>query len=350
MPPSRSGRSAPQVVLAGLGRDDGSDDAGSVTPGSRPRLPCGNSPIWEAPGDRTALVDNRRIHTWAHSGISPQGSADCNTGQARRRQDGLMTRSGVQVEPERAVSHAAAVTAQATKDQDTMRAWIFEQTVFRSRLILLAFLPLATSLLLAAGCSSQPTCPVGLHPYKDKCLTNMAIQYVGCTEGKGISPTTEVSVGVGGTLKVVADASLTLAYKKAQQENTPVALQIVKDCMEIAKTNSPPDDQEQSVATGYEQQWQKLVIGATASLTISPGSAQKGGHVTVKGSQFWPNEMVDIRVHATLVAQVPADANGEFSASITVPSSAPPPDFDTSITATGRSSARSAEAPFHTDP
>jgi hypothetical protein len=224
-----------------------------------------------------------------------------------------------------------------------------EETASRYRLILLMLLSVVGSMLVA-GCSSQPSCPSGLHPYKDKCLTTMAIQYVGCTEGRGISPTTEISGGVGGTLKVVADASLTLAVKRTDQENTPVALKIVTDCMEIAKNTTPPDDQEQGVAASFLQTWQQQLIEQTPKITLSRDSAKKGAELKVNGSQFLPNEMIDIRVHATLVKQVQADKEGRFSVVITIPSSAPPPDFDTTITASGQSSARSAQAPFHTRP
>jgi hypothetical protein len=221
----------------------------------------------------------------------------------------------------------------------------------RSRLglIAIAFVVVGVSVLISA-CSSQPSCSTGLHPYKDKCLTNMAIQYIGCTEGRGISTTNEISAGVGGTLKVIADATLTVAMKRSQTENTPVALQIVKDCMEIAKTNSPPDDPEQAIAANYERQWQDLVVSQTPELTISRSSARVGETVTVTGSQFWANEKVDIRLHAATVAQVQADASGGFSVDITVPTGAPPPGFATSISATGHSSAKSADAPFQTAP
>jgi hypothetical protein len=183
----------------------------------------------------------------------------------------------------------------------------------------------------------------------------MAIQYVGCTDGRGMSTTTEIGGGVGGTFKVVADASLKAAYKRTQQEDTPVALEIVKDCMEIARTSSAASDPEQSIAAAYQrqvdqslQQWQQQQVNQTPMLTLSRNSARKGEQVTVTGSHFWPNEVVDIRVHATIVAQVKADEKGAFSAAITVPSSAPPPDFDTTIIASGETSARSAQAPFHT--
>jgi hypothetical protein len=178
----------------------------------------------------------------------------------------------------------------------------------------------------------------------------MAIEYVGCTEGRGISPTTEISGGIGGTLKVVANASLKLAYKKTKQENTPVALEIVKNCMEIAKSNASAADPEQGIATAYIQQWQQELVHQTPMLTLSSSSARIGEQVTVSGSKFWPNEMVDILVHATIVAQVNADEKGAFSTVITVPSSAPPPDFPTSISATGQTSSRTAKRPFQTAP
>ncbi|KDN18710.1 hypothetical protein DV20_29400 [Amycolatopsis rifamycinica] len=166
---------------------------------------------------------------------------------------------------------------------------------------------------------------------------------------------TKLDGKVSGTFKVVADAGLQLGYEKSKQENTPVALQIVKDCMEIAKTASPPADPERAQVAGFEQQadramqeWQKKQVNETPSLTLSRNSARKGQKVTVVGKEFWANEMVDITVHATLVAQVEADGNGSFSASVTIPQSAPPPSFDTTITAVGKSSVKSASAPFHT--
>jgi hypothetical protein len=221
------------------------------------------------------------------------------------------------------------------------------------------WLPLALALallvlLLAPACgSSQPQCTGGLHPYKNKCLSNTAIEYLGCTEGRGFSSTKEISGGLGGTFKVVANATLNLAYKKNQQEDTPVALQIVKDCMEIAKTSSSASDTEQSVAASYEQkaaayiqQWQQQQVKQTPKLSLSSSSARVGEKVTVEGSNFWPNETVEIYVHATLVDQVEADDRGAFSDVITVPSSVPP-DFDTQLSAAGQTSAKSARAPFH---
>lgn len=209
-------------------------------------------------------------------------------------------------------------------------------------------------LLLAPACgSSQPACTGGLHAYKNRCLSNTAIEYLGCTEDRGFSSTKEIAGGLGGTFRVVANATLNVAYTKSKQEDTPVALQIVKDCMEIAKTSSSATDTEQTIAASYEQQaeaylqrWQHQQVEQTPRISLSSSSARIGEQVTVEGSNFWPNETVEIHVHATLVDQVEADGSGAFSDVITVPSSAPA-DFDTQITAAGETSAKSARAPFH---
>jgi hypothetical protein len=219
---------------------------------------------------------------------------------------------------------------------------------------------LAAGALIATACSctiGQPDCSDGLRPYKGKCLSSAAIQYVGCTEGRGISPTTEIGGAVSGDLRVVADASLSLAYKRTEQENTPVALQIVKDCLELSKTSGSLSPQEQSVATDFQRraddfrrQWEAEQLARTPTLTTSAPTARKGAQVRVSGTRFQANEMVTVRLHTTQVAQPTADGNGAFSVSITVPQDAPPAGFSTSIIATGRTSSRSASAPFSTAP
>lgn len=84
-------------------------------------------------------------------------------------------------------------------------------------------------------------------------------------------------------------------------------------------------------------------------ITLSTGSAPKGAQVTVFGQCFEPGERVQIRVHTTEVGSATADTEGSFEQTITVPPSAPPPGFPTSISATGRSSIKTASAPFTTE-
>ena len=85
-----------------------------------------------------------------------------------------------------------------------------------------------------------------------------------------------------------------------------------------------------------------------AEITLSTDRAPRGAPVTVHGSCFEPSERVVIWVHTTEVGSVTADSDGKFTQTITVPQSAPPPNFPTSIAATGRSSIKTATASFAT--
>src|SRR5207249_5404969 len=85
---------------------------------------------------------------------------------------------------------------------------------------------------------------------------------------------------------------------------------------------------------------------STPEITLSGGTAPRGASITVSGSGFSPGELVEIRVHVTSVGTVTADSKGRFAQKVTVPESAPPPGFPTSVAATGHSSLKTATAPF----
>jgi hypothetical protein len=225
-------------------------------------------------------------------------------------------------------------------------------------MIIKKLLRLATGLLLllsvaaAVPTCTPPTCTGNLHQYHDMCLTNTAIVYMECTKGRGFDTTKEIGGSVGGTFKVVADATLQLAYKKSQKENKDVSLQIVHDCLKIAGEASDSPD-ERNVAQTYErqadeyiEQWKRDQVAHQVHIKLSPTSARVGEAVQISGTNFYQNETVDIHLHATLVEQVQADGQGAFRTTIKVPDNAPPPGFSTVIIATGETSAKSARAPF----
>jgi len=85
-----------------------------------------------------------------------------------------------------------------------------------------------------------------------------------------------------------------------------------------------------------------------AEITLSTDSAPRGAQVTVNGFCFSAGERVVIRVHVTEVGSATAGSDGSFEQTITVPQSAPPPGFPTSISATGQASIKTASAPFST--
>jgi hypothetical protein len=209
-----------------------------------------------------------------------------------------------------------------------------------------------------AGCGhlpgSSPSCPAGQSAYQGHCLSQTAVTYLSCTAGRGFSPDLEVSAKAGGSFKVVANAVLAAAYKHSKQEDTPVALQIVKDCLKIAESSAASSVDQEAASTAEKQAsrtlttWQAQQVASTPHIKLSRSHAPPGATVTVTGTGFWPHETVDVRVSAELIDQVADRADGSFTARITVPSDAPPADFPAGITATGESSSKHAEAPFHT--
>jgi hypothetical protein len=140
-----------------------------------------------------------------------------------------------------------------------------------------------------------------------------------------------------------------------EQENTPVALQIVEDCFEIVQNNASILQSDRMIAADFlrqadelRQRWEQDRLTRTPEVTLSTSSTKRGASVTVNGTRFQANERIGIYVHASLVGQTTANGSGAFSTVITVPPEAPPPTLGTSIRAVGQTSGRSAEAPFRT--
>ena len=203
---------------------------------------------------------------------------------------------------------------------------------------------------LLVACPSSPSCSGSQRPYNNVCLDNVAITYIECTKGRGFDLTTELSGKLGGTFKVIADASVEAAYKQTQEENTVVGLQIVSDCLKIAESSA--DTAANKSAAEESRQRADLIrqqVQQTPHIEIAPNKAGAGASVLVSGTSFYPDETVAIYVHATLVTQIKVDGQGAFSATITVPKNAFP-GLETAITVTGETSAKSAQAPFEALP
>jgi hypothetical protein len=153
------------------------------------------------------------------------------------------------------------------------------QNTLRYRLLLLAVLPLV---MFVPGCGGDGdgSCPEGLNRHHGKCLTSMAIVYVDCTEGRGISTTTKVSGGVAGTLEVVTNASVNVASEKTRQEDRTVALQKIRDCLNIAKRGSAANNPEQRVVTRLIREYRRVITLPAAYtvpdlLDLTPKEAQR---------------------------------------------------------------------------
>jgi hypothetical protein len=115
-------------------------------------------------------------------------------------------------------------------------------------------------------------------------LTHTAVAYVACTEGRGLSTSQEI--GTGATLPQAAGVSLNVAYKRSQQENTVVALEIVKACLKLAEEGT--SGTEQTSVRKYGQQTTQTIhrfekklpgIALDPQETLECGSADVGAPV-----------------------------------------------------------------------
>ena len=229
------------------------------------------------------------------------------------------------------------------------------------RVALVLITPLALLLLAACGngTSNGNACDPDERSYKGTCVRSAMAEYFLCTENRGYDSSEEISGSLGGTFKVVADASLEAAAKRSRQENTPVALQIVRDCLTLVQTHPALSQAERTDAADFVRQANAVIEEfketqgtetPAPTVTLSAQSARKGEQVTVTGAHFLANEVVNIFVHLAFVEPVQADANGAFSTTIVVPPDAPPPGMSTTISARGQDSGRPASAPFRIAP
>src|SRR5947209_17438233 len=94
---------------------------------------------------------------------------------------------------------------------------------------------------------------------------------------------------------------------------------------------------------------QPRLASAAASIMLNPTSGPTGTVVNVTGSGFQQNETVNITFHNTanfgvVASPVASGTNGSFATQFTVPAGATPGAY--TVTATGATSGRTANAPF----
>lgn len=155
-----------------------------------------------------------------------------------------------------------------------------------ARLVAIVFGLFSLSTLLVA-CPAPPSCTGNQRRYNNACLDNVAITYIECTKGRGFDLTTELSGKLGGTFKVIADASVEAAYRETQEENTVVSLQVVSDCLRIAESTADTAVDKSAAEESRERaDMIRQQVAQTAHVQIDPSQARVGRSIFVSGTNL----------------------------------------------------------------
>lgn len=164
------------------------------------------------------------------------------------------------------------------------------------------FLLLLAGLLIVgplAACSSAngggTACTGDVEDYQGRCVTHVTAKYLACIEGRGFSVTNQIGGGV--TLPAVADSTFNVAYSHSKEENTPVALQIVHDCLALAEKNATSGD-DRGVAHDYVRQTTRyigVVKNRLAAIELEPSGALDCGSADIGGTAVPCPENITIK-------------------------------------------------------
>jgi hypothetical protein len=159
-----------------------------------------------------------------------------------------------------------------------------------------------------------------------------------------------VAPSAGAPTTVTPPASPSEKSPAASSEKSPAAPSEKSAQAKAPQAKAPQAKAPQKNAASEKAAQEKAAQGKAtrAEIKLSRATAARGASVTISGSGFQPGESVELRIHQEPIGTAKADAEGKFSQAVTIPPSAPPPGFPTSISATGRSSSKSGTAPFST--
>jgi hypothetical protein len=244
-------------------------------------------------------------------------------------------------------------------------------------------------LLLAVGLSAcwplpgpqSPPCSGRTQDYHGTCVPHATAEYLTCIQDRGFSPSTDVSAGV--PLPKVAGATLQVAYKTSKEEDSIVALQIVRDCLTLAE-HAATSGTDRGGARQYARQATRDIgvvqqglpaIDVAPPETLDCGTAGIGAQVpcqaTIKstgvtalnitgtevtgtnGGDFTasagcpPGTRLGPGQDCTLTIQFQPSAPGERDAVLIIHQNLPPPDRGTMLPLTGTGTAGPASPGGH---
>ena len=187
-----------------------------------------------------------------------------------------------------------------------------------SRFVACALLALS-GVVIAACAASTPTtaCAPGLYAYKGGCLDAVSQNYATCTETRGQNLTTEdkqkiaanVDLGLKG-----GGGSVEIDKKVTETELPDVAIQVVKDCLEISKRVATPA-QQVMIQQQIDSLQQMLSQSSKGSISLNPEHGPYKQPIAASGTDWPPNIEMEIAANSARVRTTTA-GDGSFHATI----------------------------------
>jgi hypothetical protein len=211
----------------------------------------------------------------------------------------------------RAVERASArdPAPQGTSIMSASRSWN-----------LFMFLVLAVSSLGLGSCGGAPvSCTPPLREYKGTCLDAVIVNFAGCTATRGTDLSTEEKQKFGATVDVgvrSVGGVVELSKKIVATENSDTVREIVRDCLELAKSAANPVDQTR-IQQEVDQLQSMLDASSQGTISLSPDRGPYSQAIGVSGTHWPANVEVEVTANSAKV-RTTTTADGSFQTTITL--------------------------------
>ena len=188
------------------------------------------------------------------------------------------------------------------------------------RISVLMLLAMLGSTLGAASCSPAPvSCAAPQRDYKGTCVDGAVANFAACTASHGSDLTTEEKQKFGATVDVgikSVGGVVELSKKIVATENSEVALEIVKNCLELSKSAAAPAEQVQ-IQSQLQTLQQMLDATSQGTISLNPASGPYSQPIAVSGTHWPANVEVEVTAGPSK-ARATTTADGSFQATITL--------------------------------
>jgi hypothetical protein len=171
--------------------------------------------------------------------------------------------------------------------------------------------------LAACAGQAQTNCAPGLYLYKGKCLDAVGQSFVGCTEDRGNNLSTEdrakIDASVNSGLQG-ATGGVDISRKVIETELPDVAMEIVKNCLEVSKNVATPA-QQRTIQQQIDSIQDALDRVSQGTISLDPARGPYDQAIRVSGTGWPANIEVEVSAATSRKRTMTTD-DGSFQTTI----------------------------------